>query len=78
MTPGHDGRARWSALALYVVVVEADSLPAILSMRGVGIVPPYAPKAPQPMLSTSMKTMLGAIFLPIIESQSVVGKRNRL
>src|ERR1700693_5534407 len=32
---------------------------AILSMRGVGIVPPYTPKAPQPMLSTRMKTMLG-------------------
>src|SRR5262252_4641290 len=32
---------------------------ANLSMRGVGIVPPYTPKAPQPMLSTKMKTMLG-------------------
>src|SRR5215469_11273910 len=32
---------------------------ASLSMRGVGIVPPYTPKVPQPMLSTRMKTMLG-------------------
>src|SRR5262249_27376435 len=32
---------------------------AILSLRGVGIVPPYAPNAPQPTLSTRMKTMLG-------------------
>src|SRR5215470_3410256 len=32
---------------------------AILSMRGVGIVPPYAPKAPQPTLSTRMNTMFG-------------------
>jgi hypothetical protein len=28
-------------------------------MRGVGIVPPYTPKAPQPMLSTRMNTTLG-------------------
>src|SRR5271165_1680581 len=32
---------------------------ANLSMRGVGIVPPYTPKFPQPTLSTRMKTMLG-------------------
>src|ERR1039457_3911459 len=32
---------------------------AILSIRGVGIVPPYTPKVPQPTLSTRMKTMLG-------------------
>src|ERR1700682_5211489 len=32
---------------------------ASLSMRGVGIVPPYTPKFPQPTLSTRMKTMLG-------------------
>src|ERR1019366_2235662 len=35
---------------------------AILSIRGVGIVPPYTPKLPQPTLSTRMKTMLG--FFP--------------
>jgi hypothetical protein len=29
------------------------------SMRGVGIVPPYAPKAPQPTLSAKMNTTLG-------------------
>jgi hypothetical protein len=32
---------------------------ASLSMRGVGIVPPYTPKFPQPTLSTRMNTMLG-------------------
>src|SRR5580704_3263014 len=35
---------------------------ANLSMRGVGIVPPYTPKVPQPMLSKRMKTMLGFFF----------------
>src|SRR5271165_1718801 len=32
---------------------------ASLSMRGVGIVPPYTPKFPQPTLSTKMNTTLG-------------------
>ena len=32
---------------------------AILSIRGVGIVPPYTPKFPQPTLSTRMKMMFG-------------------
>src|SRR5271168_2126281 len=32
---------------------------ANLSMRGVGMVPPYTPKLPQPTLSTRMNTMLG-------------------
>src|SRR5271165_4406909 len=32
---------------------------ANLSMRGVGMVPPYTPKFPQPTLSTRMNTMLG-------------------
>jgi hypothetical protein len=31
-------------------------------MRGVGIVPPYTPKFPQPTLSTRMNTMLGEVF----------------
>src|SRR5215471_18330668 len=41
---------------------------ANLSMRGVGIVPPYTPKAPQPMLSTKMKTMLG---LPAVDRVAI-------
>src|SRR5271165_874728 len=36
-------------------------MPALdsVSMRGVGIVPPYTPKSPQPTLSTRMNTTLG-------------------
>src|SRR5262249_36989449 len=30
-------------------------------MRGVGVMPPYTPKSPQPTLSTRMKTMLGLV-----------------
>src|SRR5215469_515520 len=41
---------------------------ANLSMRGVGIVPPYTPKVPQPMLSTKMKTMLG---LPAVDPVAI-------
>src|SRR5271170_1388816 len=32
---------------------------AILSIRGVGIIPPYVPKVPQPTLSTRINTMFG-------------------
>lgn len=35
---------------------------ASLSIRGVGVVPPYTPKSPQPTLSTKMKTILGVVF----------------